>query len=214
MQELDFYFDIVSPYAFLAWQAMHEIKDFQGVLIHPKPVFLGGMLRSINSLGPAEVPLKRQWVYQDVTRTAKILDLDFQFPPQHPFLSLLAMRALTYVAQHHADKLQACTQAMFDASWRRQRDLAQWSEIAACLHTAGLEFEETSCQTQAVKDALKASGDAALQQGIFGVPTIVYQGENFWGHDRLGHVVYCLKNGDILSAEDKTKLQQIPSGIG
>lgn len=213
MSKLDFYFDIISPYAYLAWQSLQGMPEFQRCELELKPVLLGGILRSNQNLGPAEIPNKRQWVYRDVLRTARILELDFRFPPRHPFRSLEAMRALTAVALKQPEELLTCTQHFFDASWRHGRDMSDWDTILSVLESCGIELDAAECQSPEVKDELRRSSDAAVEIGIFGVPTVVYQGELFWGHDRLGHLAYCLQHGDILSNKDMQDLKQIPSGL-
>lgn len=213
MTNIDFYFDVISPYAFLAWKTLHDLPALRQVKIQPRPVLLGGILRSINSLGPAEIPLKRQWVYRDVMRTARLMGLEMNFPPQHPFSSLLAMRSLIYIQQQHPEHLAKCTNTLLTAVWQGGQDLTDWTSIDACFRQTGLELDAADCQTPEIKAALKQATDDAIARGVFGVPSMAVEGEIFWGHDRVGHLVHHLQHGDVLDEATKTSLAQIPDAF-
>lgn len=210
---LDFYFDIISPYAFLAWKTLHDLPALREVKIQPQPVLLGGILRSLKSLGPAEIPIKRQWVYRDVMRTARLMGIEMHFPPQHPFSSLLAMRALAYVAQTQPEQLTRCCEHLFNAVWQSGQDLSQWEPIQLALQAASVTLQESDCQSPEIKESLKQATDQAIRRGVFGVPSMGIDDEIFWGHDRIGHLVHYLQHGDVLDDQTKVELATLPSAL-
>ncbi len=213
MAKIDFYFDVISPYAFLAWKTLHDLPALREIKIQPRPVLLGGLLRSVGSLGPAEIPIKRQWVYRDVMRTARLMGLEMRFPPQHPFSSLLAMRALTLVAQADPEQLTRCCESLLNAVWQGGQDLSDWDAVKTALQIGGVTLDLSDCQTPEVKEELKNATDAAIARGVFGVPSMVIDDEIFWGHDRVGHLAHYLQHGDVLDDQTKVALSQIPDAF-
>ena len=107
MKTLTVWFDYLSPYAFLAWQQLPELVREHGLALKPVPVLFGGLLKHMGTLGPAEIPAKRTWVYTDALRSAAIQGIMMQFPPTHPFKPLAALRATVKVARDAPDKLEA-----------------------------------------------------------------------------------------------------------
>ena len=212
-RQVPFYFDYVSPYAYLAWQALPEFIQRYQIEVLPQPILLGGLLRSLDSLGPAEIPAKRQWVYQDVCRIARLRGLELNFPPAHPFRSLLAMRVTCAVAREFPERLHEVVSSFFAAAWRQGRDLSQWETLSQILNELRVPLSEAECITPEVKQDLMQRTEHAMQSGIFGVPTVIVHQEVFWGHDRLEQAMYCLSEGDVLSESDKRALLTIPEGV-
>ena len=97
MQQVDCYFDPVSPYAWLASATLARIDD-AGVAVVLVPVLFAGLLNAHGNIGPAEMPAKRRYLFRDVMREAARRGLPFAGPPGHPFNPLLALRMCTALA--------------------------------------------------------------------------------------------------------------------
>lgn len=213
MKTLTVWFDYISPYAFLAWQKLPELAATHNLQLEPVPVFFGGMLKHHNLLGPAEIPVKRNWVYTDVLRAAAMEGLMMQFPPTHPFNPLYALRATVLVAQQAPDKLDVVITDLFAAAWQASHDLSLWKTVAGVLANHGLSFTEEACNRSAVKDQLRQNTEAAIQQGVFGVPSFKLDNQILWGHDRIAHLDYMLTHGDPIDLELVAEALATPAGI-
>lgn len=213
MKTLTFWFDYQSPYAFLAWQQLPELVKTHGLALRPVPVLLGGLLKSVDQKGPAEIPLKRAWVYTDALRSAAMAGIMMQFPPLHPYNPLAALRATVQVAQEAPEKLELLITDLFAASWQAGHDLSKWKTVAGVLANHGLPCSEEAIQAPSIKDGLRCKTEEALAAGVFGVPSFGLEGQVFWGHDRIAHLDYLLRYGDPLDPGLLAEALATPSGI-
>ncbi|RKI63236.1 2-hydroxychromene-2-carboxylate isomerase, partial [Corallococcus sp. AB049A] len=94
---LRFCLDYLSPYAYLAWLRMPAIAQKHGRALEPVPVLLAGLLNSVGSIGPAEIPAKRVYVFKQTFRIAHEQGAPFSLPPSHPFNPLLSLRVTAAV---------------------------------------------------------------------------------------------------------------------
>jgi 2-hydroxychromene-2-carboxylate isomerase len=198
--ELDFWFDVISPYARFAWPQVQVMCAARGVVLRARPVLLGALLGHWGQLGPAEIPPKREFTYKDCFRYAARHGLKFVPPAMHPFNPLTALRT-TLPEVAGADQHRVID-ALFDGGWRDGLDLGDADVIAGILTRAGLDGKALVAATAGpdVKDALKASVADAIAAGVFGVPTFVVRhggvSELFWGNDRLDDVERWIEGDD------------------
>jgi 2-hydroxychromene-2-carboxylate isomerase len=219
VRTIDFYFDFLSPYAYLAWIRVRRQVALRGnrERVEPKPVLLSGLLGHWGQLGPAEVPAKRTFVIRDCLRIATRDSVPFTFPPTHPFRPLAALRAMLPEAAGGADR-QSIADALWSAAWVRGDDISDEAGVAAALDRAGLEGAAIAARTRddSVKLALRQNTEDALALGVFGVPTFIVparQGtELIWGNDRLDDVFDVLDGCDPLDRERFKKMEAIPLG--
>jgi 2-hydroxychromene-2-carboxylate isomerase len=195
-RRLDFYFDPVSPYAWLAMRSLDRLEA-AGLEVGVVPVLFAGLLKAHGNLGPAEVPAKRTYLFRDVMREAARRGLPFAGPPGHPFNPLAALRMCT--ALDDDEQRRRLALALLAACWERGEDV---SDAAALRRLADAEgFDGAALLAQAampeVKQALVAATDAAIADGIFGVPTYRLDGELFWGGDRIETLLWHLDGGAI-----------------
>lgn len=184
MEIVRFYYDPISPYAWLATKQIARIEA-AGVHLEMEPVLFAGLLKAHGLKGPAEIAAKREAMARDVMRIAAAHGLEFRGPPGHPFNPLLALRMCKAIKS--ATSLRRFTFTLSQACWERGLDLSNPAVLlqlaAECdLNGAALQGAAT---TPEVKQALVDATDAAIAAGIFGVPTFTYQGELFWGGDRV-----------------------------
>jgi 2-hydroxychromene-2-carboxylate isomerase len=177
--KIDFYFDIVSPYTYMATAEISELASRCDAQVCWKPIFLGGLFKSLNNPNVfGSVPQKVPYLKKDMQRLARYLGVPFQFPENFPVNTLLAQRAL---AQLPEDQVELAARKLFDALW------AQGAEIASPEVVAAATGEEAVVRagTPEGKQALVELTQSAMERGAFGAPTFFVGEEMFFGHDRL-----------------------------
>jgi 2-hydroxychromene-2-carboxylate isomerase len=200
MRRLDFYFDPVSPYAWLAARSLDRLED-TGVRLPVQlrfvPVLFAGLLKAHGNLGPAEVPAKRLYIFRDVMREAARRGLPFAGPPGHPFNPLAALRMCT--ALQDDDQRRALALALMTGCWEGGEDISDAAVLARLADAAGFDGQELLARagTPEVKQALAAATETAIADGVFGVPTFRLDGELFWGGDRIEALLWRLDGGGI-----------------
>jgi 2-hydroxychromene-2-carboxylate isomerase len=200
--EVDFYFDYISPYAYLAWCELRR-RD-PGFVVRPRPVLFAALLDHHGQLGPAEIEPKRRFVFRDVTRRAIDAGVAVRPPVMHPFNPLAALRvSLASVA---GDAQLAVIDALFSATWMRAVPVDSGPAVARVLEDAGLDGETLVARTTRddVKAALRTETDVAIARGVFGVPTFVVDGEPFWGSDQLAFVKRAVEGHDPAAPLSRT----------
>jgi 2-hydroxychromene-2-carboxylate isomerase len=184
MPRATFYFDLGSPFAYLAAERLGEVMPEP---VHWQPVSLGALFkltgRSSWALGDSE---RRQAGMAEVQRRAR----SYKLPPVHwpdpwPTNYLFAMRACTFAFQ--VGRGREFTVKALRHAFRHGHDLGVPEHVLEVAGEVGLDLaavEEAGRDPQ-VKLALRAATDAAHELGVSGVPTLVIDGELFWGDDRL-----------------------------
>lgn len=171
------YFDIVSPYAYLHLKRFGELHP--ALEIEPVPVLFAGLLKHWENKGPAELEPKRLHTYRSCVWTAAQHGIPFRLPPRHPFNPLHAQRLLTGLGAP-----RIAVEAAFDFVWSEGRDLAaEWSLFCERLGV-GLDAAARVADP-AVKQKLADNTAQAAAQGVFGVPTLAFRGQCFWGSDAI-----------------------------
>lgn len=179
-----FYFDPISPYAWLAGLQVARL-DEAGVQVDFKPVLFAGLLAAHGTKGPAEVPAKRAYTFRDVMRQASAFGVRMTGPPAHPFNPLRALRMC--IAVDDPDARRRFGLALMDAAWRQGLDITAADQLLRIAVENDLDGDALSraADDPAVKERLAAQTSAAVAAGIFGVPTFLIEGEIFWGADRI-----------------------------
>ncbi|HUK65670.1 MAG TPA: 2-hydroxychromene-2-carboxylate isomerase [Anaeromyxobacteraceae bacterium] len=186
MAVLEFFYDFVSPYSYLASERVEEIARRTGAELRFRPFLLGGVLKATANTAPAEVPPKYRHLKVDVGRWARRLGLALSFPEAHPFSSLLAMRCA--FAAEGMGKLVPFTHAAFRAVWVEGRDLTSPEVLAEVARDVGADGAALVASAPAYKQALLAQTEEAVRRGAFGAPTFFVGEEMFVGNDRLDFV--------------------------
>jgi len=177
MKQIDFYFDVISPYAYLAFEQLPQALQGLSYSVAYKPVLFAGLLQHHGQLGPAEIAPKRDWTYRQVLWLAHSHGIPMQMPAAHPFNPLALLRlAIAAGANRHA------CEAVLRHVWRGGADAADPQRLDALRLALAPARDPAS---QEVKDALKANTSEAIALGLFGVPAMVVDGRVFWGFDAL-----------------------------
>ena len=185
---IDFYFDVGSPYTYLAATQLDGFSDRTGWTFRWRPFLLGAVFKSTENASSLGVPAKMRWYRDDFLRWSQHYDVAFNFPRRFPLNTLLAQRALTSCGLRHGDAtVQRAAMALFEAYWVHDRDLSDAEVVIEALNAAGLKGSELleSTTIQAHKDALRSTTDEAVRRGAFGAPTFFVADTLFWGNDRL-----------------------------
>ncbi len=206
VKQVDFYFDFVSPYAWLAAHQIDEVRAGTGAKFRYMPVLFAGLLDHHANVGPAEIPAKRRYTFEDAQRWAVYLGLQFKSPPAHPFNPLKPLRVTSAVDDDSLRENLAVK--LLDAAWSEGRDITSDSVIHGVAGSTGLDGKDLldKANSDAIKQRLRAQTQSAIAAGVFGVPSFVVDGEIFWGNDRL-HFVKAHLQGKL--ATDKAGLEEI-----
>lgn len=201
MKTIEFWFDYVSPYAYLAWMRIHALAARHDRQVEPIPILFAALLNHNDTRGPAEIPAKRAWVFKDTVRTARRHGIPFAPPPTHPFNPLVALRVTTAVPLAERKPL---VDALFAATWGGGTGVEDPAAVAEIAKGVGLDGEALvrRIADPEVKDTLRRATDDALARGVFGVPTMGANGELFWGLDSFDHLEDSLAGRDTLRPED------------
>jgi 2-hydroxychromene-2-carboxylate isomerase len=179
-----FYYDVMSPYAWLAAERIDQV--FAGP-VEWQPIFLGGIFKARGRGSWAmEEPETRAAGIAEVERRADRYGLpELTWPALWPTNSLAAMRVATWATQH--DRGRAFALAACRTAFVQGRDLAEFDAVLDAAEQAGIERDQATAAAEdpAIKQALRETTDAALERGVIGVPTVWVGGEAFWGDDRL-----------------------------
>lgn len=192
MSSLDFYFDFISPYAYLGWKQVQPFAGSRALALEPRPVLFAAILGHFGQLGPAEIAPKRVFTFKDVVRRAAEYGVPLNAPAGHPFNPLLLLRIAD------ASKDRAVIDACFDLVWVRGVEPSDAQAVAADLSAQGFEGEALVAMagTNDAKAAVREQSDEAIALGVFGVPTIRVCDELVFGHDRLKDVAAILDDAD------------------
>jgi 2-hydroxychromene-2-carboxylate isomerase len=197
-----FFFDYISPNAYIAWKRIHAVVERHDHALEPVPVLFAGLLRANRLLGPAEVPDKRRWMFKDVLRKAHVLGLPLRPPAAHPFNPLLALRVTSLPLS--PDLRRRLIDTLFAAVWERGLDVSRPATVVALVGSLGLDGARAvaNAGTPGTKDRLRRATEAALREGVFGVPTMIVGQELFWGFDDFKHLELVLAGDDPIEPEE------------
>ena len=199
MRSAIWYFDFVSPFAYIG---LHRLKDLPPDLsIEYRPVLFAGILNHWGQKGPAELPTKRRYTYRWSRWWAHSLGLPFRYPAAHPFNPL-----------HHLRLAIACgskpeaIHAIFDEIWTTGADASSPERFAALSKKLGAGKPD-----QNAKDALRKNTEAAIARGVFGVPTFEVDGELFWGADSMEFLKAFLQDASVVRNPEMQRLDALPA---
>ena len=183
-EEVDFFFDVSSPFAYLASTQVERWERDWNVRIRWRPIFLGGLF---TSLGGPPVPLqtfsepKRNWIATDIQRWADHWDVPLNWPGTFPRLTVRPMRILLALG----DQCGPLALRIFRAYWEEDRDIESPAVLAELIEEVGLSpsLVDTAGDPK-WKEALKDATEGARKLGVFGVPTFRVGEHLIWGQDR------------------------------
>ncbi len=204
MQRATWYFDIISPYAYLHFKLHSKIAaplDIEYV-----PVLFAGLLKAHGMKGPAEITEKRRHTYRMCVWFAHEHGIEFRLPPAHPFNPLHALRLLI-----GAGATRANIEALFDCIWQDGRDVNQPAVFAALAAKLGVSDPAELIARPAVKQQLITNTERALKRGVYGVPTFEIGEELFWGADTLPMMNAWLADHALFNSGEMARVDALPA---
>jgi 2-hydroxychromene-2-carboxylate isomerase len=177
MKLVTFSFDPISPFAYLAFERLPQALEGCSYAVEYRPVLFAGLLKAFGNKGPAEVEPKRQWTFRHVHWIAQHHGIAIDTPAQHPFNPLPLLRLIVATGAN-----RRVAEAAFRHVWVGGADASDATRLAALREALQPARDPDG---EAVKAELRALTDAAIAEGVFGVPTFTLEGRHFWGVDAL-----------------------------
>ena len=187
---IDFYFDLISPYSFIAYKKILKIKNIN---FNFKPILLGGLHNLAGISPPAFNKYKRKNLRNDCELVAYKNNIEFNWNTKFPINTLNMMRGYLCVDKDKKDKY---LEVFFNAYWVNNLDLSINENIFLLLNKLKIDNNKflEDLQSQSIKDKLKKITNDAFEREIFAAPTFVVNDKIFWGQDRLEYAIEELKN--------------------
>ena len=185
---VDFYFDVISPYSYIAHKKIQKIKENQKIIFNYKPILLGGLHNLAGINAPAFNKYKMKNMQSDCELVSKKNDISFKWNLKFPINSLSIMRGYLSVED---SKKEDYLNIFFNAYWRDNLDLSSEKEFSKLLENLKIDskiFLDKISQ-QSIKDTLKQLTNDAFEKEVFGAPTFIVNNKIFWGQDRLEYAL-------------------------
>lgn len=206
MPSADWYFDFISPFSYLQCEQLPTLE--RSIRIRYRPVLFAALLAAHGHKGPAEIASKRRFTYRFVVWQAAKLGIPLKFPAAHPFNPLALLRLAIA-----ADCEPSAVRRIFRFVWRDGRlgDLPiEWAELISELDIPDACSRIASSE---VKDALRKNTDDAIARGVFGVPTLAFGDELFWGVDATAMAADYVAQGCRFTDAEMTRVASLPAGV-
>ena len=187
-KSIDFYFDFISPYSYLAHKQINIIKNKVNINFIYKPVLLGGLHKLQGITAPAFIKPKLKHMISDCGLIAKKNNSDFFWNSKFPLNSLNIMRGYLFMNE---DIKSLYLDTMFEAYWKHNLDISNEEILKDLLKECNVKIDTfiEGVKSQNIKDKLKNLTQEAHNKEIFGTPTFVVNNKIFWGQDRLEFVL-------------------------
>ncbi|MCB9095023.1 MAG: DsbA family protein [Halobacteriovoraceae bacterium] len=194
------YFDFISPFSFLLWEGMKNrnlTRDFEY-----KPVMLAKILNHWGQKPPAEIEPKQLYLFKSCLRYAKKNNIELLAPKSHPFNSLYALRlATSQLHDNNYDSQIRLIDTLWEMTWKKRIEMGNPDIIVKELQMRGFENAPQLMDLtyhRDVKNQLKKNTAEAIENGVFGVPSLFLNGEIFWGNDSLEDFLLFQAGEDLL----------------
>ena len=185
---IDFYFDIISPYSYIAHKKIQKIKEQQKIIFNYKPILLGGLHNQAGISAPAFNKYKMKNMQSDCELVSKKNNISFKWNLKFPINSLSIMRG--YLSVEDGQK-EDYLNIFFNAYWRDNLDLSSEKEFSKLLENLKIDSKTffDKITQQSTKDTLKQLTNDAFEKEVFGAPTFIVNNKIFWGQDRLEYAL-------------------------
>lgn len=203
MKRATWYFDFISPFAYLQWR---RLRDERRLALEPVPILFAAVLDHVGQKGPAEIPGKRTFTYRFVHWQARRAGVPLRFPPAHPFNPMAALRLS--IATGNAPRAIDAIYAHLWAEGRKGDDAESLTPVARSL---GIADVAAAIGDPVVKAKLRENTDAAIAAGVFGVPTLVMDGQFFWGNDATELAFEYAANPALFDDDEMKRIDGLPA---
>ena len=185
---IDFYFDVISPYSYIAHKKIQNIKENQKITFNYKPILLGGLHNLAGISAPAFNKYKMKNMQSDCELVSRKNSISFKWNLKFPINSLLIMRGYLSLDGNQKEKY---LDIFFDAYWKDNLDLSSEDEVLKLLEVLNIDSKAflEKINQQSIKDDLKRLTSDAFEKEVFGAPTFIVNNKIFWGQDRLEYAL-------------------------
>ena len=194
-KSIDFYFDIISPYSYIAHKKIEKVIKEKNILFNYKPILLGGLHKLAEITAPAFNEFKMKNMKNDCELVSRKNDIPFKWNEKFPINSISIMRGYLFI---NAEKRKDYLEQFFNAYWRDNVDLSNQENFINILST--FEIDQTifldGIGNEKIKEKLKELTTEAFNKEIFGAPTFISNNKIFWGQDRLEYAIDEFLNKD------------------
>ena len=194
-KSIDFYFDIISPYSYIAHKKIEKVTNEKNILFNYKPILLGGLHKLAEITAPAFNQFKMKNMKNDCELVSNKNQIPFKWNEKFPINSISIMRGYLFI---NKEKRKDYLDKFFNAYWRDNVDLSIQENFINILNT--LKIDQASfldgISNQKIKEKLKELTSEAFNKEIFGAPTFIYNNKIFWGQDRLEYAIDEFLNKD------------------
>ena len=187
-KSIDFYFDIISPYAYLAYKQLSSLENLKKIKFNYKPILLGGLHKLAGITAPAFNEFKMKNMKNDCNLIASKKNIKFQWNDKFPINSLKIMRGYLSVNE---EKKDIYLETFFNAYWRDNINLENIDEIKNLLKKIDIDTNNffNDLEDIKIKEKLKEITNSAFEKEVFGAPTFIVNNKLFWGQDRLDYAI-------------------------
>jgi len=187
-KSIDFYFDVISPYSYIAYKKIKKNDLFKNIKFNYKPILLGGLHKLAGITAPAFNKFKMSNMKNDCELVSKKNNIDFLWNEYFPINSINIMRGFLLIEKKLTDEY---LNEFFDAYWKNNKDLSQENIFLSVLENLKIDkhYFMQGIKNNDIKDQLKKVTNEAFNKKIFGAPTFVINKKIFWGQDRLEYAI-------------------------
>jgi 2-hydroxychromene-2-carboxylate isomerase len=198
MPKLEFFFDISSPWTYLAFDRIEALAKRTGAELVWKPFLVGGVFNKVNpsvyQRRENPVPAKDEHYKKTMQDWAQYQGIVFGPRTVFPLNSVKALRG-AFVALDQGKISEYC-RACFEAYWTNDKDLSKDDELRKVVQSVGMNADDFFARiaTDEVKQKLFSTTDELIARGGYGSPTFFVNGTDmFFGNDNLEIVEWALK---------------------
>ena len=205
MTEIKWYFDFISPFAYLQMAQFSHLP--KNIKLKPIPVVFGGLLAHWGQLGPAEISPKRKFVYRFFQWKADSLGVPFKMPPSHPYNPLSSLR-LCIAAGSKIEDVQVIYNVIYGKGIQPDSE----EGLGMMAQELNIKNPEEAINNIDVIEKLKQNTENDVTDGVFGVPTFVVKDELFWGGDATDMMLNFLTNPTLFETSEMKRISEMPMG--
>jgi len=195
---IEFYFDLSSPYGYLAAQKIEALAAKHGRLVEWRPILLGVMFKETGMIPLTEIPLKGPYSRRDLERSARYHGIEgFRMPSPFPIPTQAPARIIVWLKAADPARAVTVAKALYRAYFADGVDISSPETAVAIAANEGVDAPaaRAAIDDPKVKDALKHEVGTAIARGVFGSPFVFADGEPFWGLDRFEQIDRWLATG-------------------
>jgi len=187
-KSIDFYFDIISPYSYIAHKKIEKVTKEKNIVFNYKPILLGGLHKLAEITAPAFNQFKMKNMKNDCELVSNKNHIPFKWNEKFPINSISIMRGYLFIDEENKEQY---IDAFFEAYWKYNQDLSLQSNFNKIIDKLNIDplIIQKGIKDENIKEKLKQLTNKAFSKKIFGAPTIVCNEKIFWGQDRLEYAI-------------------------